>query len=75
MPLALHTFGQFLKPSADPANAGFHALNDPVLERVDQAPGLIARSGYASDPGPASWHWMWVECVPSSTTGTRWSVY
>lgn len=55
MPLALYTFGQFLKPSDDPANDGFHALNDPVLRMVDQAPGLIARSGYASDPVPEPW--------------------
>ncbi len=55
MPLALYTFGQFLKRADDPANQGFHDLNDPVLQMADQAPGLIARSGYASDPGPESW--------------------
>lgn len=53
--MALYTFGMFEKPSDDPANDGFHALNDPVLRLVDRAEGLIARSGYASDPGPASW--------------------
>ncbi len=55
MPLALYTFGQFAKPADDPANQGFHELNDPILDIVDQAPGLLARSGYASDPGPESW--------------------
>lgn len=55
MPLALYTFGQFIRPSDDSVNDGFHALNDPVLATVDEADGLIARSGYASDPGPAPW--------------------
>ncbi|MFZ1815385.1 MAG: DUF3291 domain-containing protein [Rhizobiaceae bacterium] len=53
--LALYTFGLFLKPSADPANDGFHTLNDRVLERVDRASGLIARSGYDGEAGPDSW--------------------
>ncbi len=55
MPLALYTFGIFAKPANDPANNGFHELNDAVLMLVDRSEGLIARSGYASDPGPASW--------------------
>lgn len=55
MPLALYTFGMFIAPAEDPANDGFHALNDPVLQAVDQAPGLIARSGYASDLDGSSW--------------------
>ncbi|MBN7776752.1 DUF3291 domain-containing protein [Nitratireductor aquimarinus] len=55
MPLALYTFGVFSKPADDPANDGFHRRNDPIFELVDQAEGLIARSGYASDPGPLSW--------------------
>ena len=55
MPVALYTFGQFAAPAEAPANAGFHALNDPVFATVDAAPGLIGRSGYASDPGPAPW--------------------
>lgn len=55
MALALYTFGMFRKPSSDPVNDGFHALNDPVFETVDRAEGLIARSGYASDPGPSPW--------------------
>ncbi len=53
--IALYTFGQFSKPSLDPVNEGFHQRNDPILKHVDQAPGLIARSGYESDPGPPSW--------------------
>lgn len=55
MPLALYTFGMFIAPAEDPVNDGFHALNDPVLQAVDQAPGLIARSGYASDLDGSSW--------------------
>jgi Domain of unknown function (DUF3291) len=55
MPLALYTFGMFLKPDEDPANDGFHALNDPILDMVDRATGLIARSGYEDNPGPATW--------------------
>lgn len=55
MPLALYTFGIFAKPADDPANDGFHALNDPILKLVDDAAGMIARSGYASHAGPQSW--------------------
>lgn len=53
--LALYTFGQFIRPSGDPANDGFHQRNDPALAAVDQAEGMLGRSGYASDPGPQSW--------------------
>lgn len=53
--VALYTFGVFSERADDPVNDGFHALNDPILEVVDWAPGLIARSGYDSDPGPESW--------------------
>ena len=38
MALALYTFGQFLEPAEHAANAGFHALNDPVMASVDAAP-------------------------------------
>ncbi len=55
MPLALYTFDMFVRPAEDPANAGFHALNDPVLQEVDCAEGLIARSGYESDADGSSW--------------------
>ncbi len=55
MPVALYTFGIFRKPAEDPANDGFHALNDPVLDQVDKAVGMIARSGYASDCDATSW--------------------
>jgi hypothetical protein len=55
MPLALYTFGIFAKPASDPVNDGFHQRNDAVLALADNAPGLIARSGYDGDPGPASW--------------------
>ena len=55
MPLALYTFGMFKRPAGDPANDGFYELNDPIFEVADGATGLIARSGYASDPGPDPW--------------------
>lgn len=55
MPLALYTFGQFIEPAENPANDGFRELNDPVFALADRAEGLIARSGYASDPGPEPW--------------------
>lgn len=72
MPLALYTFGQFLRPADDPANDGFYALNDPVFATVDAAPGLIARSGYAADAGPESWG---AEVYPRfhDDTGDGWS--
>lgn len=53
--LALYTFGLFATRADDPANDGFYARNDRIFALVDRAPGLIARSGYASDPGPAPW--------------------
>ncbi|WP_341704354.1 DUF3291 domain-containing protein [Ferrovibrio sp.] len=53
--LALYTFGIFRRPSADPANDGFHAINDANLAAAEAAAGFIARSGYDGDPGPASW--------------------
>lgn len=53
--LALYTFGVFAKPADDPANDGFHRLNDGILAFADRAAGLIARSGYADEPGPSSW--------------------
>ena len=52
---ALYTFGIFNKPSVDTANVGFHLRNDPILALVDKAAGIIARSGYAGEPGPESW--------------------
>lgn len=55
MQLALYTFGQFIEPSEHAQNDQFHALNDEVLAAIEAAPGFIARSGYASDPGPESW--------------------
>ncbi len=51
----MYTFGVFIRSADDPANDGFRELNDPILNAVDQAEGLIARSGYAADPGPDSW--------------------
>ena len=52
---ALYTFGQFLKPSEDPANDGFHERNDPLFELADGTPGMVARSGYPDEPGRDSW--------------------
>ena len=42
MPLALYTFGLFIKPAEDEANDGFYALNDPIFELADRTKGLIA---------------------------------
>lgn len=53
--LALYTFGVFAARAEDPVNDGFYARNDPIFEVVDRAPGLLARSGYPDEPGPASW--------------------
>ncbi len=53
--LALYTFGIFSAPSDDPINDGFHKRNDPILAAVDHAPGFVARSGYAGEPGPEPW--------------------
>ncbi|MBP0481740.1 DUF3291 domain-containing protein [Sagittula salina] len=55
MPLALYTFGHFIRPAEDAVNDGFRALNDPIFARVNRSEGLIERSGYASDPGPQPW--------------------
>ena len=52
---ALYTFGVFEKPAENKINDGFRTRNDPLLQLVDCAPGLIARSGYEGDPGPESW--------------------
>lgn len=49
MALALYTFGMLTALAEDPANDGFWELNHPIFKLVDQAEGLIARSGYASD--------------------------
>ena len=45
----------FNTPSEHEKNDGFHARHDPIMDDVDQAYGLIARSGYDDDPGPDSW--------------------
>ena len=55
MNLALYTFGVFARSSKQPENDDFHFLNDLVLPQVDRASGLIARSGYDGEAGPASW--------------------
>jgi len=55
MQVALYTFGQFIHPSEYASNDGFHSRNEAVLDFIERAPGFIARSGYASDPGPESW--------------------
>lgn len=52
MRLALYTFGLFSRPAQDPANDGFYLRNDPIFAAIEHAPGFIARSGYATDPGP-----------------------
>ena len=71
--LALYTFGIFTRPAEDSANDGFRDRNDPIFAVVDATPGLIARSGYASDAGPAPWG---AEVYPSFFTdehGDGWS--
>lgn len=65
--IALYTFGIFARPSADPANDGFHARNDANLAAAEASAGFIARSGYDGDPGPASWG---AHCYPRFYTGT-----
>lgn len=51
MKLALYTFRVFRKPAEDPANDGFHAINDPVFERVAEAPGFLGAASYEDQPG------------------------
>jgi len=53
--LALYTFGIFQGSADDPANQGFHDRNDAAFAAAEAAEGFIARSGYAGEPGPASW--------------------
>ncbi len=53
--VALYAFGIFEKPAEDPANDGFHMLDDRILALVDRAPGLVGRSGYDTGGTPASW--------------------
>ncbi len=54
--LALYTYGVFRQPADHRVNTGFQRLNDPVFAAVDEAPGLIARSGYPDEPsGPPEW--------------------
>ncbi|MEM0944245.1 MAG: DUF3291 domain-containing protein [Pseudomonadota bacterium] len=56
MRAALYTFGLFRVPAEDPANDGFHALNDGVLAEIERARGFIARAGYDDEPeGPPLW--------------------
>ncbi|MBL4811313.1 MAG: DUF3291 domain-containing protein [Rhodobacteraceae bacterium] len=55
MPLALYTFGQFIERAEHEANDSFRVLNDQIFQNIEHADGLIARSGYASDPGPETW--------------------
>lgn len=55
MYLAVYTFGMLKKPAHDPSNQSFFALEDPVFDLLERAPGFIARSGYPDVPGPAPW--------------------
>ena len=55
MRLALYNFGMFREPSDHPVNQGFHERNDRNFLAAEASDGLIARSGYDDDPGPASW--------------------
>ncbi len=49
--LALYTFGLFTRPAEDPANDGFHAVNDPIFERVRQADGFLGHATYEDMDG------------------------
>ena len=55
MRLALYTFGVFRARAGDPVNDGFKAREPAVIDEVERSPGFVARSGYADEPGPASW--------------------
>jgi hypothetical protein len=53
---ALYTFGIFRERADAPANDEFHRRNDPILELVSKADGLIARAGYDDEQGdPPEW--------------------
>ncbi len=52
---ALHILGVFATRADDPVNDGLRERRSPVLTPADAAPGPVARSGRASDPGPEPW--------------------
>ena len=60
----MFTFGIFIRPADDLANAEFHDRNDPILAELDAGtPGFVERSGYEDEDGPPEWgefvlpHW------------------
>jgi hypothetical protein len=53
--LAIYNFNNFRLRSEDPTNQGFHDRNDLNFAAAERSEGFVARSGYESDPGPASW--------------------
>ena len=55
MRLALYTFGVFRERAGDPVNDGFKKREPANIAAVERSAGFIARSGYAGEPGPASW--------------------
>jgi hypothetical protein len=55
MRLAIYNFGMFRERAEDPANQGFRDRERPNFVASERAPGFIARSGYAGEPGPPSW--------------------
>jgi hypothetical protein len=55
MRLAIYNFGMFRERADSPANQGFRDREQPNFVAAERAPGFIARSGYAGEPGPPSW--------------------
>ncbi|HTC08416.1 MAG TPA: DUF3291 domain-containing protein [Acetobacteraceae bacterium] len=55
MRLAIYNFGVFRERAEHPANQGFRDRETPNFVAAERAPGFVARSGYAAEPGPPSW--------------------
>lgn len=53
--LAAYTFNQFVAPYQSPRIKGFRDREPAAFAAIEDATGFIARSGYDSEPGPASW--------------------
>lgn len=53
--LAIYNFGVFTELAEHPANDDWRDRHDPIMDRVAEAAGFVARSGYEGEPGPESW--------------------
>jgi len=53
--LAAYTFNQFLDRYESPRVQGFRDAEPGAFAAMDRAEGLIGRSGYDGEAGPASW--------------------